>query len=1014
MVDVAKLTVVVDADTASAERGLSSLDTKVSGLGSTIAGAFTGVAVAGLAGVAAGFATSVEAAAGFEKTMSAVKAVSGATAEEMSSLSDLALQLGKDTSFSASEAGKGIEELVKGGLSIPDIMNGAAKSMLDLAAAGSVSLPDAATIAANALAQFNLKGEDMAHVADLIAGAANASALDVSDFKFSLQSAGAVASTVGFSFDDLAQAIAVMGKAGITGSDAGTSLKTMMLNLQPSTNAQKDLFRQLGLTTSNLEEGLRGLARMGIQPLTEDWPGLNRAIADHLGLSQSTAEWSNKDAQAFDNLSRQVGATGSAFFDSSGKVKSMAEVAGVLQNALSGMNEAQRLATLETMFGSDAIRAGAILAKEGAEGFNTMAEAMGKVSAESVGATKLDNLAGSFEQLKGSAETLAITFGMHMLPALKDVTDGATGIINRLIPLANEWGPKVADAMRELGQTFRETFAGIGEWFRENGPLIEQTLKSIAGENANLEESFRSTWGLIKSQVGADLANIGDTIRLGLQVINGDWQGAWDTLLRIGEREQKAQRDQFEAHGRMWTVILDNWTGGAATKFDTWTKDVGRNLSNAWADIRTDTQTAWSGAAGIAETIGGALNTIQTTTDTVSRATKNVIEAVWGEIHDQVIKPKTDAIASLVEAAWTSVKTRTSELLDPVLTYVRDTIFEPIRAAIADKIALARDAFGSAIDAIKSKAEGILNPLLSWWRDTIWGPMQATAEGASTASSSTFVTAINSIKTAVDTTLGGIKSVWETTWGAIQRAAESPKAAMDELIKLVNTLKGIMPEWLIPHSPTPFQVGLEGIMVAARDMNGQLERFFGGTAGGMGDVSNWLRAAISAAGVGEDWLAGLVRLVSWESSGNPTAVNPTSVGGEHATGLMQTLPSTFRANALPGMGDILNPIHNAAAAIKYIKATYGSVYNIPGIRSGNHAEFPGYGEGGIAWTPHLAYVAERGPEAIIPLSRMATGGGTIYVDMRGSQVYDGQGFADLLVRTLESAERGGRIVKVTR
>src|ERR671929_151709 len=64
-----------------------------------------------------------------------------------------------------------------------------------------------------------------------LAGAAIASALDVGQFKFSLQAAGAVASTVGFSFDDLADAIAVMGKAGITGSDAGTSLKTKMMKL---------------------------------------------------------------------------------------------------------------------------------------------------------------------------------------------------------------------------------------------------------------------------------------------------------------------------------------------------------------------------------------------------------------------------------------------------------------------------------------------------------------------------------------------------------------------------------------------------------------------------------------------------------------------------------------------------------------------------------------------------------------------------------------------------------------
>ena len=61
---------------------------------------------------------------------------------------------------------------------------------------------------------FAIKGADMGNVADTIAGAANASAIDVNQFKFSLSAAGAVAATVGFSFDDLAQAIAVMGQNG--------------------------------------------------------------------------------------------------------------------------------------------------------------------------------------------------------------------------------------------------------------------------------------------------------------------------------------------------------------------------------------------------------------------------------------------------------------------------------------------------------------------------------------------------------------------------------------------------------------------------------------------------------------------------------------------------------------------------------------------------------------------------------------------------------------------------------
>jgi tape measure domain-containing protein len=141
----------------------------------------------------------------------------------------------------------------------------------------------------------------------------------------------------------------------------------------------------------------------------------------------------------------------------------------------------------------------------------------------------------------------------------------------------------------------------------------------------------------------------------------------------------------------------------------------------------------------------------------------------------------------------------------------------------------------------------------------------------------------------------------------------------------------------------------------------------GGEVGG--DVEDWLKAALAITGVDAGWLGGLKRLVSWESSGNPTAVNPETVNGQHATGLLQTLPSTFRAYKMPGMDDILNPIHNAVAAIRYIDDTYGSVYKIPGIASGDHSAFPGYAEGGIVTKPTLAWIGERGPEAVVPLGR---------------------------------------------
>ncbi|BAH06762.1 hypothetical protein CKR_1711 [Clostridium kluyveri NBRC 12016] len=133
-------------------------------------------------------------------------------------------------------------------------------------------------------------------------------------------------------------------------------------------------------------------------------------------------------------------------------------------------------------------------------------------------------------------------------------------------------------------------------------------------------------------------------------------------------------------------------------------------------------------------------------------------------------------------------------------------------------------------------------------------------------------------------------------------------------------------------------------------------------AGGMsGNVSGWLASALAVTGTPMSWLPGLLRLVQAESGGNPLAYNSISVGGEHATGLLQTLPSTFREFMVKGLNNILNPVHNAAAAINYIKSRYGSVFNTPLFKGGSYV---GYATGTDNAKKGLARINERGWEFV--------------------------------------------------
>jgi SLT domain-containing protein len=119
-------------------------------------------------------------------------------------------------------------------------------------------------------------------------------------------------------------------------------------------------------------------------------------------------------------------------------------------------------------------------------------------------------------------------------------------------------------------------------------------------------------------------------------------------------------------------------------------------------------------------------------------------------------------------------------------------------------------------------------------------------------------------------------------------------------------------------------------------------------------------------GAPSSWLGALSTLVQHESGGNPNAINlwdSNAKAGHPSKGLFQTIDSTFNAYAMKGLGGIYNPIANAVAGIRYIMSRYGSVFNVPGIKSMmSGGKYKGYAIG-TGYSPEgWAMVGENGPE----------------------------------------------------
>lgn len=316
---------------------------------------------------AAGLGVTVLAAANFDKAMSAVQAATHESSSNMDLLRAAAIKAGADTKYSASEAAQGIEELAKAGVSTKDILAGGLSGSLNLAAAGEIEVGEAAETAASAMTQFKLKGDQVNHVADLLSAGAGKAQGSVHDLGMALNQSGLVASQTGLSIEETTGTLAAFASAGLTGSDAGTSFKQMLLSLTPSSAKAKNLMDELGISA----------------------------------------------------------------YDAQGNFIGMAAFADNLKSSLAGMSQEQQNATLKTIFGSDAVRAASIIYQDGGKGIQSWIDKTNDAGyAAETAATRMDNLAGDLEQFKGSLETALIGQGEGAQAPLRSLVQNLTDVVN--------------------------------------------------------------------------------------------------------------------------------------------------------------------------------------------------------------------------------------------------------------------------------------------------------------------------------------------------------------------------------------------------------------------------------------------------------------------------------------------------------------------------------------------------------------------------------------------------------
>jgi TP901 family phage tail tape measure protein len=438
--------------------------------GSTIAGVGLGgrAALLGVQGAAVGLGIAVAgvvvAGARFEQRMNAVKAVTGANREQMHALSEAALNLGASTGLGASKAAEAITELAKGGLDPATIAAGGLKGALALASAGGLELADAASVTANALNLFHLRGQDATHVADAFATAANVTTADVSDFALALSQGGSAAKAAGLDFDQTTVALEALASNGVKGSDAGTSLKSALTQIAAPTK-------------------------------------------------QSAAEMAKLNLH---------------FFDAHGRFKNLADVSQMLRQRLGGMTQQQRLQVVQTIAGTDGMRALLAIYDAGPRKIDKFATGLrGHGAAARQSRIQQEGLAGASRRVVAAAETLAIRLSTSLNPALTKSANAIAGFIRQL-SRGDKASGDLGRAMRELAPILRVTGQVLSVIGRGFGVLVGAMSKSavefIRAVKLIGTGTVNSLRGLLLFLRGVFTLNIGRTFRGAVLAVRGALQ----------------------------------------------------------------------------------------------------------------------------------------------------------------------------------------------------------------------------------------------------------------------------------------------------------------------------------------------------------------------------------------------------------------------------------------------------------------------------------------------------------
>jgi len=317
----------------------------------------------------------VDTTADFTYTMATVEATSGATQEELNALETQAKEYASNSIFMAQDVADSYQVMAQAGWTAQDMLDGMS-GVMNLSAASTEELGDVTNIVVDALTAFGYAASDAGRFADVLAEAAAASNTSVSLMGNSFTQVASTAGAMGYTIEDVASALAVMANNGIKGETAGAALSTALTRMAGGNETATNALNELNVS----------------------------------------------------------------MMDSSGQARDLGDFLGDLRTAFSGLTDEEKINYAYQLAGQRGMKGLLAIVNTADDDWNAMADAIENCNgaAETMADIQLDTYTGQVQLLKSATEGLEIAVGEKLTPALGNLAEGATDVLNKATEVVGE------------------------------------------------------------------------------------------------------------------------------------------------------------------------------------------------------------------------------------------------------------------------------------------------------------------------------------------------------------------------------------------------------------------------------------------------------------------------------------------------------------------------------------------------------------------------------------------------